>query len=50
MRIAKRKERCLLILIKGKGIIATTAASLIQSHCKRNAFAVKRTAQEIRSR
>jgi len=41
MRIGKRKEGYLLVLIRGKGIIATTSASLIQSHCKRNVFAVK---------
>jgi len=39
MRIGKRKEGYLLVLIRGKGIIATTSASLIQSHCKRNVFA-----------
>jgi len=35
----RQKKRGLLI--RGNGIIATTSASLIQSHCKRNVFAVK---------
>jgi len=42
MRIGKRKEGYLLVLIRGKVIIATTSASLIQNHSKRNVFAVKK--------